>query len=84
METSAAPAPTESFSEVKIKSARKTSRKKICEILRQSGNLIRATKLPPALVHPAANGKSGGWVALFLFAEVFPERFVELRAEDVE
>jgi hypothetical protein len=38
-------APRVGRNEVKISSARKNSRKKICEILRNSGNLDRATNL---------------------------------------
>jgi len=38
-------APAEGRSEVKINSARNRSRKKTCEILRNSGNLERATKV---------------------------------------
>ena len=41
--------------DVKINSAKNTSRKKICEILRNSGNLECATNFPYAPVGDCAN-----------------------------
>jgi hypothetical protein len=43
--------------DVKINSARNTSRKKICEILRNSGNLERAKNFPYAPVGVCAVGR---------------------------
>jgi hypothetical protein len=43
--------------DVKIKSAKNTSRKKICEILRNSGNLERVKNFPYAPTDDCANGR---------------------------